>query len=73
MQVKDVSLTKSMTVSIGGHSYSKVEIGLTATPDEDETYEEALDKVNSFINRKLAQEVERVLPKKQTLMESDNG
>lgn len=69
MRVKDVSISKGMTVNIGNHQFTKVEIGITATLDDAETFVEDLENLTNLVNAKLAQEVEKVLPKRQTLME----
>jgi hypothetical protein len=70
MRVKDVTISKGMTVNLGNHSFHKVEVGMTATLDDDETFVEDLENLTELVNAKLAQEVEKVLPKRQTLMET---
>lgn len=72
MQVKEVSISKGVTVNLGNHTFTKVEIGMTATLDDDETFVEDLDNLTNLVNAKLAQEVQSVMPpkkKKLNLME----
>jgi len=69
MHVKDVTISKGMTVNLGNHTFTKVEVGMTATLDDEATFTEDLEKLTDLVNVKLAQEVEKVLPKRQTLME----
>jgi hypothetical protein len=69
MRIKDISINKGMTIHIGNRQYHKVEVGMTATVDEDVATD--LDTLTELVNVKLAAEIKKVMPapKKQTLME----
>jgi len=79
MKLRDVSISKGMTVNIGNHQFHKVEIGMTATFDEDDDFEAGMEKLTAMVNGKLATEINTAVsnatdgnqkgPKKQTLME----
>jgi hypothetical protein len=69
MRVKDISVSKGMTVNIGGHQFAKTEFAMTITLDEGDDVDDETEKLTTLVNLKLAQEVEKVLPKRQTLME----
>jgi hypothetical protein len=58
-----------MTVNLGNYSSTKVEVGMTATLDDEATFTEDLEKLTDMVNIKLAKEVEKVLPQRQPLME----
>ncbi len=69
MRVKDATILKGMTVHLGNHQFTKVEVGITAIIDDEDDFAQDLEKLTELVNIKLAQEVEKVLPKRQTLME----
>lgn len=69
MRVKQISISKAMTVHIGSHQYSKAEVGMTADLDPTDDYDDTVAALTVLVDSKLAQEVEKVLPKRQTLME----
>jgi hypothetical protein len=69
MRLNTVSIKKGMTISLGGHNFTKVEVEMGATLDDADTFETDLDNLTELVNRKLAQEVEKAMPKRQPLME----
>jgi hypothetical protein len=74
MNIKDISITKSMTVNLGNYSSHRVEFGMTATLDDDEDVDQSTKKLTALVDQKLASEVARVLndqKSRQTLMEQD--
>lgn len=76
MRITEMTVYRGMTVNLGGHMFAKTELGLTATDIDPDDFEQDLENLTEFVNIKLAQEVEKVLPKpsqKTTLMEDAAG
>lgn len=78
MKLRDCSIQKGMTINLGGHQFHKVEIGMTATFDDDDDFEQGVEKLTALVNAKLASEIQAIEPssaktsKRQTLMEHNN-
>lgn len=70
LHIKEVTISKGVTLNLGNHTFSKVEIGMTATVDDEDLVSD-LDGLTNLVNAKLAQEVAEIMPpaKKKTLME----
>jgi hypothetical protein len=74
MKLRDVSISKGMTVNLGGHQFHKVEIGMTAVFDDDDDFESGVNKLTALVNSKLAAEINATIDnaaqsKKKILME----
>lgn len=85
MKLRDVSISKGMTINLGNYNTHRVEIGMTAVFDETDDYETGVAKLTAMVNGKLAAEVNaamsEMLPQKkgktkrpvQVLMEDEHA
>ena len=76
MNVKDISISKGMTINLGNYSSHRVEVSLTASFDKDDDIDGGMEKLTTMVNKKLAKEVkaftdehEAAKPARQPLME----
>lgn len=72
MNIKDISISKGMTVNLGHYNSHRVDVGMTASFDADDDIEAGMEKLTHLVNKKLADEVKQVTEekaKRQTLME----
>ena len=77
MKVKDISVTKSMTVNLGNFQSHRAEVGMSATLDKGEDIDDATEKLAALVNQKLATEITKTMndldKNRKTLMEQNIG
>lgn len=76
MKLRDVSISKAMTINLGNFNNHRVEIGMTAIFDDDDDFEKGIEQLTALVNNKLTTEIiaftgeSSKRPKKTILMES---
>jgi hypothetical protein len=60
MKLRDVSISKGMTVNLGNYNTHRVEVGMTATFDDDDDYEKGIEQLTALVNHKLTTEIQAV-------------
>jgi hypothetical protein len=84
VQVKDVHISKGLTIKLDRTNFHKVEIGMTAVFDETDDIAAGIDALTQLVNNKLADEINSALAisadtektkggNKQVLMEQNNA
>ncbi len=75
MKIKDISVTKSMTVNLGNFQSHRAEIGMSADLDKGEDIDVATEKLVALVNQKLATEIKKAMSdlekNKKVLMEQN--
>ncbi len=60
MKLRDATVSKGMTVNLGQYNSHRVEIGLSATFDDDDDFEAGMTKLTALVNSYLIDEIKQV-------------
>lgn len=72
MKLKSMTISKGMTVNLGGYNSTRVEVGLSADFEDDQDLADQLEILSDLVTAKLRDEVKKISsPRKQVLMETD--